>query len=139
MSVDTIARGMAAEALGGGGSGGSASRVSYDGTASGISASNVQGAIDELAGEMPEGGTVTLSAAWSGLGPYYQTVTVTGATVTANSEVSLRPTAAQLDSLILEGVTAMMIENNGGTLTAYSLGAAPSAAMTIECTVTEVE
>ena len=35
-------------------------------------------------------------------------------------------------------VTALVIENNAGTLTAYSMGAAPSAAITVQCTVTEV-
>lgn len=51
MAVDTIARGMAGAALNGGGSGGSTSadKVSYDGSTSGLSATNVQGAIDELA------------------------------------------------------------------------------------------
>ena len=48
MAVDTIARGMAGAALNGGGST-SADKVSYDGTTSGLSATNVQGAIDELA------------------------------------------------------------------------------------------
>lgn len=83
-------------------------------------------------------GSVTLYASWSGSGPYTQTVTVTGATVTANSRVSFEPTAAQLASLISDGVTALTIENNAGTLTVYALGAAPSAAMTLACTVTEV-
>jgi hypothetical protein len=63
--------------------------------------------------------SVALSAAWSGQGPYTQTVTVTGAAVTGSSK-------------------ALTVENNAGTLTAYSLGAAPSAAMTVQCTVSEV-
>ena len=37
-----------------------------------------------------------------------------------------------------DGVAALWVENNNGTLTAYALGAAPSAAMTAQCTVTEV-
>mgnify|MGYP003291582146 CR=1 FL=1 len=139
MSVDTIARGMAAEALSGGGSSGTASGTSYDPSASGLSATNVQAAIDELASGRTKSGSVTLSLSWSGSGPYTQAVTVTGATVTENSEVSLRPTPAQIESLITDGVSALVIENNDGTLTAYALGAAPSAAMTVACTVTEVE
>ena len=97
-----------------------------------LSASDVgaQAAID--------GGTIDLSLSWNGSGPYTQTITVTGAIVTSNSMISLLPTATQLASLIADGVTALTIENNVGTLTAYALGAAPTSAMTIACTVTEV-
>ena len=80
--------------------------------------------------------SLSLGAVWSGDGPYTQTVSVTGAT--ANSRVDLQPTAAQLAALMEDGVTALTVENNAGTLTAYALGAAPSAAMTVQCTLTEV-
>lgn len=83
-------------------------------------------------------GSVALSAAWSGAGPYTQSVAVTGATVTAHSRIDLQPTAAQLAALIADGVQALTVENDNGTLTVYALGAATSAAMTIACTVTEV-
>ena len=83
-------------------------------------------------------GSVALSAVWSGQGPYTQSVTVSGAAVTANSKISLQPTAAQLAALIEDGVTAMVIGNSAGTLTAYALGAAPSTAVTLQCTVEEV-
>lgn len=82
--------------------------------------------------------TITFSQSWSGSGPYTQTVTVTGATVTSNSSISLKPTAAQIAQLIADGVKAITIENNAGTLTAYALGKTPSTAMTIACTVIEV-
>lgn len=83
-------------------------------------------------------GTIALSATWSGSGPYTQTVAVTGVAVTANSKIDLQPTPAQLAALAEDGVTALVVENNAGTLTACALGAAASAAMTIQCTVTEV-
>lgn len=83
-------------------------------------------------------GSITLSLSWSGSGPFTQVVTVTGTTVTENSMISFQPTAAQLTQLMTDGVTALTIENNNGTLTAYALGAAPSTAMTIACAVTEV-
>lgn len=85
----------------------------------------------------PAAGSITLGTAWSGAGPYTQTVTVIGATVTANSKIDLQPTAAQIASLISDGVTGLVIENNNGTLTAYAVGATPSAAMTVQCTVEE--
>ena len=91
-----------------------------------------------LSSAKPKVGTIALSGTWSGSGPYSKTVTVTGATVTANSKVDLQPAATALNNLISAGVTALWVENNSGTLTAYALGAAPSAGGTVQCTVTEV-
>ena len=82
--------------------------------------------------------SVSLSATWSGSDPYTQTVTVSGYTITANSKVDLQPTADQIAQLIEDGVQALYIANNNGTLTAYAVGAETSAAMTVQCTVTEV-
>lgn len=80
--------------------------------------------------------TVTISATWAGAGPYTQTVSVTGAT--SNSKIDLQPTAAQIQQLIDDGVSALYIENNAGTLTAYAVGAPTSVSLTIQCTLTEV-
>lgn len=137
MAVDLIARGMAASDQGGGG-GGAASGVSYDNSTSGLNSTNVQGAIDELAESRAKNGSITLSMSWSGTGPYSQEVTVSGATVTGNSQISLQPTPEQIQALIEDGITALLIENDGGTLTAYAVGGTTSAAETIACTVTEV-
>lgn len=93
---------------------------------------------DVGAAEPTQVGSIALSSSWSGSGPYSQTVTVTGTTVTANSKVDIQLTAAQIASLIAAGVTGMVIENNAGTLTAWAVGATPSA-MTVQVTVTEVE
>lgn len=82
-------------------------------------------------------GSITLSATWSGAGPYSQTVTVSGATVTSNSKVNIQLTAAQMASMISDGVQGIVVENNAGTLTVYAVGAAPSTAMTVQCTVEE--
>ena len=93
---------------------------------------------DDVGAEKPiQLGSVSLSASWSGSGPYTQTVTVSGATVTANSKVDVQLTAAQIASLISAGVTGLVIENNAGALTAYAVGAS-TGAMTIQVTVTEV-
>ena len=93
---------------------------------------------DVGAAEPTQVGSISLSSSWSGSGPYSQTVTVTGVTVTANSKVDLQPTAAQIASLISAGVNGMVVENNNGTLTLYSLGNTPSSELTIQVTVTEV-
>ena len=93
---------------------------------------------DVGAAEPTQVGSISLSSSWSGSGPYSQTVTVTGATVTADSKVDIQLTAAQIASLITVGVTGLVIENNAGTLTAWAVGASPSA-MTVQVTVTEVE
>ena len=104
-----------------------------------LSADITLDASDVGAAEEVQAGSITLSASWTGsASPYTQTVTVSGATVTASSKVDLQPTAAQIASLISAGVTGLVIENNNGTLTAYAVGAAPGAAMTVQCTVTEV-
>lgn len=93
---------------------------------------------DVGAAEPTQIGSISLSASWSGSDPYSQTVTVTGATVTANSKVDIQLTAAQIASLIAAGVTGLLIENNNGTLTVWAVGASPSV-MTVQVTVTEVE
>ena len=92
---------------------------------------------DVGAAEPAQVGSISLSSSWSGSGPYSQTVTVTGATVTASSKVDIQLTAAQIASLISDGVTGLLIENNAGTLTAWAVGASPSSSMTIQCTVEE--
>lgn len=81
--------------------------------------------------------TATLTAAgWSQTAPYTQTVSIEG--VTAASKVDLQPTPEQLTQMITDGVTALQIANNNGTLTAYALGATPTTEMVLQCTVTEV-
>ena len=83
-------------------------------------------------------GYITTTTTWSGSDPYTQTVTVTGATVTANSKVDLQPSATVLSALLADGVTAVFVTNNAGALTMTALGAAPSMALTFQATVTEV-
>lgn len=95
--------------------------------------------IEASIGSTPHKGTITFGTTWSGSsGQYTQVVTVSGLQVSENSKVDLQPNAAQLEQLMSDGVAALMIENNNGTLTAYALGSAPTTAMTMQCTVTGV-
>ena len=84
-------------------------------------------------------GTMALSTSWSGSGPYTQTATITGVTLTANSKVDIQPTAAQMAQLMADGVTAIVAENTSGTVTVTAFGAAPSTGLSMQITVTEVE
>lgn len=83
-------------------------------------------------------GSVTTTISWtdSGSGYYTQIVSVTGAT--SNSKVDLQPDATALLQLISDGVSALYIANNSGTLTMYAVGAAPTAVLTMQVTITEV-
>lgn len=110
-----------------------ATKQYVDGSISGLTAADV--------GAQPQivVGSVTLTAAnWTGSGPYTQTVTVTGATVTSSSKVDIQPDATAISQLITDSVKALYIVNNAGALTATAIGAAPTANLTVQVTVTEV-
>ena len=91
------------------------------------------------AGIMPFKTSITLDTSWSGADPYTHAVSLSGYTLTANSKVDLQPSAAVIQQLIDDGVSALYIDNNNGTLTAYSIGAKPTASLTIQVTVREVK
>lgn len=80
--------------------------------------------------------SINLSNSWSGGNPFTQTVSLSG--ITVNSKVDLQPDAQVLAALLRDGATAIWVQNDNGTLTACVMGGAPTEAMTIQCTVTEV-
>ena len=82
-------------------------------------------------------GSLSLTESWEDHETYFtQALTFEG--MPANGKVDLQPDETLLQAMIADGVTALWIENNNGVLTAKCLGAALSAAHTVQCTITEV-
>ena len=82
--------------------------------------------------------TITLSTTWSGSDPYMQTVTLPGINrITANTKFDIQPDATVIAQMIDDGVKALYIANDNGTLTAYAVGAAPTASLTVQVTYYE--
>ena len=82
--------------------------------------------------------SITTTTTWSGNDPYTQTVTVSSYTITSNSKVDIQPDSTAIAQLIADGVTGLYVSNTSGTLTMYAIGAAPTAALTLQVTITEV-
>lgn len=79
--------------------------------------------------------TVSLGTSWTGTGPYTQVVTIDG--VESDSKIDLQPDADVINKLMESGTTALYIVNDSGVATAVALGAAPTAALTVQCTITK--
>ena len=102
-------------------------------------AGNIAAALGYTPAAIPKKLTISLSDSWTGdASPYVQTITISGYTITSNSKVDLQPSAEVLAQLIDNGVSALYISNDNGTLTAVAVGEKPSAAMTIQATIEEV-
>lgn len=67
---------------------------------------------------------------------YTQEVTVEGGT--AASLVTLQPSDEQMMALIVDGVSFLKVDNDGGVFTAKAGSAVPTTDMTIQATITEV-
>lgn len=81
--------------------------------------------------------SVTLGTNWTTSGSNFtQTVTISG--TTANSKIDVQPNALALSQMVSDKVSALYIDNNAGTLTAYAIGAKPTASLTVQVTITEV-
>ena len=86
-------------------------------------------------------GSVTLSKTWtnSNSGYYTQTVTISGATITANTKVDVQPDETVLVQMATNGTSALFIKNNNSTLTAYAIGEKPNPSASITVQVTYYE
>ena len=79
--------------------------------------------------------TVSLGTSWTGTGPYTQVVTING--IESDSKIDIQPDADVINKLMESGTTALYIVNDSGVATAVAIGAAPNAALTIQCTITK--
>ena len=78
---------------------------------------------------------------WVGSSGVYiaENISINGNTViTSYSKVDIQPDSTVITQLISDGVKAMYIENDSGTLNVYSIGAYPSVDLTLQVTVQEV-
>lgn len=88
-----------------------------------------------VGGITPHKASLTIAhASWSGSDPYTQTITISGATITSNTKVDIQADSTALTQLISDGVSALYIVNNSGTLTLYAIGAATTADITVQVT-----
>lgn len=84
--------------------------------------------------------TLTLpNTSWAGNGPYTQAITVSGYTATANTLVNLMCDSTAIDTMVTSGTSNIFVSNNNGTLTAYAIGAKPTASITVQAVLTETQ
>lgn len=83
--------------------------------------------------------TVNLSSSWNGTGPYTQTVTISGQTITNKTKVDVQPDSTVIQSMMNNGIYGLYIENNNSTLTAYCVGGHFSDSISIQVSLSEVQ
>lgn len=93
----------------------------------------------EVNGIKPIITSITLSSTWNGSDPYTQTVTIAGQTITNKTKVDIQPSSTVITAMMNNGIYGIYIENNNGTLTAYSVGGKPSSSLTVQVSLSEVQ
>lgn len=74
-------------------------------------------------------------ATWGDIGPYTQTLNVTG--VTSNSKIDMQASAATIADIV-DGEFSITIKNDNGTVTAYAVGKKPTIDLELTLSITEV-
>lgn len=87
----------------------------------------------------PRIASVTLSSSWSGSGPYSQSITISGQTITSKTKIDIQPNSTVLTAMMNNNIYGMYIVNNSGSLTAYCVGGKPSSSLTIQVSLVEVQ
>ena len=91
-----------------------------------------------MAGQAQTTANLILPAVWNGTeSPYTQEVMVTGYTVSVNTKVDLLADASTIDVMLEDRVNELMIINDGGTLTAYAIGNAPTQPLYVQACIYE--
>lgn len=81
--------------------------------------------------------TITLTTGgWNNSEPYEQSVSITG--TTANSMIDIQPDATAISQLASDNVKAIWVENDNGTIKVKTIGAKPTTAISLQCSITEV-
>lgn len=75
---------------------------------------------------------------WTGNDPYTQTIDINNVPINSNSKIDLQPDATVINQLISDGVKALYIQNNNGTITAYAIGGQPTADLSIQCIISSI-
>ena len=87
----------------------------------------------EVTGITTKIASITLSTSWTGsASPYTQSVTITGATITAKTKVDVQFDSTAVAQMVSDGTNAIYISNSSGTLTAYAVGTKPTASLTLQ-------
>lgn len=96
--------------------------------------------MDEFRSYPPNGtvGTITIGTEWSAANPHSILVQAQNYSVTQNTMVTILPQAEVVARMRTDGVQMIYIVNNNQTLTAYAIGNAPSAEITVPVLYSEI-